>query len=29
MFIRKGYTMELEGGTKPVLSTEMMTLAYD
>ena len=29
MFIRKGYTMELEGAAKPALSTEMLILAYD
>lgn len=28
-FIRNGYTMELEGGPKPVLSAEMMVLAYE
>jgi acyl dehydratase len=29
MFIRNGYTMELEGASKPALSAEMMVLAYD
>jgi hypothetical protein len=29
VFIRNGYTMELEGESKPALSAEMMVLAYD
>ena len=28
LFIRNGYTMELEGDPKPALSAEMMVLAY-
>ena len=29
LLIRNGYSMELEGETKPALSAEMMVLAYD
>ncbi len=29
LFIRNGYSMELEGEAKPALSAEMMVLAYD
>jgi acyl dehydratase len=29
VFIRNGYTMELEGESKAALSAEMMVLAYD